>query len=73
MFYKCTLYKYEEDGRKSVANVPLRFEDTSLEDVFMHCNQHHRKGWRFADIEAFDGRNWRFMGVFYLSGGLSYV
>lgn len=70
MFYKCTLYKFEDDGRKSVANVPLRFEDTSLDDVFTQCNQHRRKGWEFADIWGFDGRDWRYMGVFFLSGGL---
>lgn len=71
MFYKCTLFKFEDDGRKSVASVPLRFEHATLNDVFCMCNQYHRKGWRFADVETFDGVEWRFMGVFYLSGGLS--
>lgn len=70
MLYKCILYKFEEDGRKTMASVPLRFQDTSLDDVYYHCSQLRFKGWQFADIEVYDGKYWHFIGVFYLLGGL---
>lgn len=66
MFYKCNFYGYGHDGKKFCANVPLRFEDTSLEEVFQLSRCHCRGRWEFADVWGFDGSRWRFVGVFWL-------